>query len=642
MTKNTNNTNPTTNNTNVEAICQQIRNAKAEATRVAKRWARGVNEQFVPIVEEAENTMTELEDHITVLVKDLRKATPHADELIESLFPREEINFYRDTLMVVSNIGHIECQMAHLADCLDEFEEHSYEWNVLSQGLWDLEDALDACKEFIACTKQPDTLVRNKRMYDLLQIMSISMNRYLNADIENSILKENQDLEETEGSKAIEAILFDALDAMKDGEYEEFAITTGDIVFKQISMEIEKMKNNLKIPEVIKLTRETVKVDGQEFEVCPRCNGTGTYQKPTSIARLEVREGQQYVNPWCFKCDGVGHLDPNNKENIVEHDYTDLLSMDEDELKKLQLFLDSDDDPDFWAKLENVKLALSREAGQPEHELYRHDESPELSNRTDLSYEDIAILDAYYSIKRRRDAHPAQKIWTDLKAMRQRALDKAISLTEWVMLPLTAYDAKLDTRLAVLEARGEEPTEEQWNQAMAIRKRIANQCERYYEDRRTGEMKVDYRGYQGHTRRVQFNTELYAAWQEFYRCKELCANFWTYDEGIDLNTLNECVKLAWEQVVDANLADKRGKYFYLRHTEFNLWDVHGEVDVSCDQPTVKDEDRKGDIDPALWYQIMGVPTDDELQFLQYHGDTNIIVPEDSFEGAIICTLWDRW
>ena len=250
-------------------------------------------------------------------------------------------------------------------------------------------------------------------------------------------------------------------------------------------------------------------------------------------------------------------------------------------------FVEYDDDDE-----ENIRLLLSRAAGM-ECELYPDDVEDELSDKVDVQDEDIAILDNYYNIKHMRDNHPLQKKWINMKYLREMWKSQAIEETETVWLPLLQYDELLNMRLAILAAKGQEPTDEQWDAAFISRSKIHSQCANTYVCKNTGNIKEDFRGYQGPTRLTRSNARVSRAWNMWKACKARCQAFWASEEGKELTRIREAVNNAWRLVELTGVKYKRSQYWNLRRdANIDLNSIWGIIEDACDNPLARIRDPK--------------------------------------------------
>lgn len=226
---------------------------------------------------------------------------------------------------------------------------------------------------------------------------------------------------------------------------------------------------------------------------------------------------------------------------------------------------------------EAAELFLSRYCGQPEPELYPDDEREELKARNEITDEQINALDLYYELKWARDKHPLTKKWEHIRYLRNTWRSQAIEDGETVWLPVDRYDRKVSERLNILGARGEEPTDEQWVKAMSKRSALLELCARSYQCKHTGEMKYDYRGYQGQTRLTRLNDKVSKSWNRYFYWKKVCQNFWSSDEGQELNEIRAQVTEAWNRVEALGADRMRSQYWAIRRSTIDLNSIWGQV-----------------------------------------------------------------
>lgn len=226
---------------------------------------------------------------------------------------------------------------------------------------------------------------------------------------------------------------------------------------------------------------------------------------------------------------------------------------------------------------EAAELFLSRYCGQPEPELYPDDEREELKARNEITDEQINALDLYYELKWARDKHPLIKKWEHMKYLRNAWRSQAIEDGETVWLPVIQYDELLSKRLSILDARGKEPTDEQWVKAMSRRSALLKLCALTYECKRTGELKYDYRGYQGQTRLTKLKDKVSKSWDKYHYWKKVCQDFWSSEEGQELNDIHDQVTRAWDDVVETGADRMRSVYWGIRRSMIDLNSIWGQT-----------------------------------------------------------------
>lgn len=245
---------------------------------------------------------------------------------------------------------------------------------------------------------------------------------------------------------------------------------------------------------------------------------------------------------------------------------------------------------------EAARLALSRALGQPEPVLYDDPTNDDVSTPMELTNTDIEALDYYYKVKHLKNNHPLTKKWAHIKYMRDIWLSQAIEETEWVYLPVDAWDHMISLRLAVLEIAGKEPTDEQWEKAMEIRSKRMKGVVNTYVCKKTGMIKNDWRGVQGPTRLSRCNDRVNAAWNHWTYWKDQGQKFWDGEDGYKFDILRAQVTEAWKMVERCGADHKRSLYWKLRRdADVNLNNIYGIIDDDCDNPVATKRDPKEEL-----------------------------------------------
>jgi len=237
----------------------------------------------------------------------------------------------------------------------------------------------------------------------------------------------------------------------------------------------------------------------------------------------------------------------------------------------------------------------------------------------DLADWEIDVMEQYIWWAEQEDESAAQARFLELREAKNTAWTRYHEEMDWNWLAYDVYEAKLNTMLKVLEAKGEEPTEKSWNAAMAYLSKLQRSIVRWYTDKRTGEARADFQGYQGQTVYTRRNRITYPLLQEALRLTAEYKAFWESEEGKELSELKAEKKAAWKDVL-ANDLD----FWRLRALEDHIhtpWWINREPDEEIDDPGVRDDVRANEwadyaITGPLALALEGVNSDSDYDVME--------------------------
>jgi hypothetical protein len=211
--------------------------------------------------------------------------------------------------------------------------------------------------------------------------------------------------------------------------------------------------------------------------------------------------------------------------------------------------------------------------------------------------EAIPLFDEYFGLSERIDKLCIEYGWSELSAAKDFAWSLFKEEMDYNWLALDRFDAKADTRLAVLATKGQEPEESKWQAFLTMRAHLLKQVSSR-ESWRYNYTRSFY------DKAIKLNAE--------------CREFWKTDNGQHLNSLIAERKSLFTTLVGADLWKYVAEYWKLRNSEIS-------------RTYLSENDNEGVDDPAALNQLRDSAT--------ALAETHLFEEEKEERGNI---YWEKW
>lgn len=278
---------------------------------------------------------------------------------------------------------------------------------------------------------------------------------------------------------------------------------------------------------------------------------------------------------------------------------------------------------EYWERVHNSELEKGDTADLDRDPIPIYD-------REELSLEEAAFLEYYINYTKWLEGHPLTHKWDSLRAARAEAWSDFLEEVDTNWLRVIRYEEKLNHRLYLMEREGKTPTPESWAKAMAHLSKLRADVVRFYTDSQ-GNERVDYRGFQGDTWTSRRNRVTFPLFQRAQAATKAAADFWKTPEGEKLTSLKERRAQIWKRICELGLQTRFTELNQLINNEINLNLIWGEVTEDVDSFGTSQQDRTQDVDPKLWWQIAGLPTEDHYHVCIYETGGKAPTSQDALD-----------
>jgi len=182
-----------------------------------------------------------------------------------------------------------------------------------------------------------------------------------------------------------------------------------------------------------------------------------------------------------------------------------------------------------------------------------------------LTLEECEVLKHYIDLAREEEDSPNQAKFVELKDSKWLAWAKVNEHTDWNMHPWEMFGQKIDRDLGVIEATGKTLNPEALKANLRHLHVIQNQCVRFYQDKNTGELKVDYNGYQGSTRTSRHNEQGLELLNYAMRVTQEYRDWWERARSVSI--IGRCMKCSLLGGVTRSLTRSWTTHFSSMRTE---------------------------------------------------------------------------
>lgn len=243
----------------------------------------------------------------------------------------------------------------------------------------------------------------------------------------------------------------------------------------------------------------------------------------------------------------------------------------------------------------------------------------------DLSDDEIDTFETYIRLVEQRNNSKAFHQFITLVQAKDQAWKKYTELHEFICLRWTNYAERVDGRMAVLAAKGQEPTKETWDVAMAYLDKLAKYATREYKGH-DGQWRTDYNGMQGPSLRAKLNKRFMALYNEAKVATDSYKAFWETETGQEMTLMFSMCKDAWMDLEAAGLTTEFWRYYSLKGRIINpqWWiDIDRETSAEADDPSLLDMDRSDEwifdkVQPKLHSQVSGELLTEDFDWMVAH------------------------
>lgn len=247
-----------------------------------------------------------------------------------------------------------------------------------------------------------------------------------------------------------------------------------------------------------------------------------------------------------------------------------------------------------------------------------NDPRAEYHVREELSDEDLILLEMRRQLTEFIDNSDEEKKYQELRTLKQNMWSFYQEEMDFNWLEVDVFEDKLERRLIQLEAKGEQPTEEQWEQAMKMLKIRKDRVVKYYESP-SGEMKVDFRGFQGFSWMASRNMQTYPLMLKAQQATQDVRDFWQSEEGKRLTEWKDQLAIVWDKLRERDLIGRDWELDVLLNEALDPYWIRlsaSRFDIDKIEPS--ESDKAFDLPKGFYLQLEGLPSGDEyLEILSY-------------------------